>query len=91
MPFYRKRPVVIEAVQWRGDNEDEMLEWMGEEFYVREPYVGELTGNAYTAVIWVNANTNWLNIVTGEWVIKDSLGFYPCKNEQFHETYEKVE
>jgi len=30
MGFYRKKPVVVEAIQWTGDNEKECIDFMGE-------------------------------------------------------------
>lgn len=29
---YRKKPVVIEAIQWNGNNLKEVMEFMGSEF-----------------------------------------------------------
>ena len=29
---YRKKPVVIEAIQWNGDNLKEVMEFIGSEF-----------------------------------------------------------
>lgn len=81
MPFYRKRPVIIDANQWTGVNGELLVAWMGE-----DNIYFDFDGTA----IYVAANDAWLNIEVGEWVIKDSLGFYPCKDEKFHETYERM-
>ncbi len=31
MPKFRKKPVVIEAVQWNGENTREIMEWVDPE------------------------------------------------------------
>ena len=31
MAFYRKKPVVIQAIQWKGDNIQEMFAFLGHE------------------------------------------------------------
>lgn len=40
--------------------------------------------------LYVAANNAWLDIEIGEWIIKDSRGFYPCKPDIFAQTYEVV-
>lgn len=87
---YRKKPVEVEAVRWTGDNADEMSAWMGADFDVLDP--ADATDDPdQTATIFVDANSRWLGIVTGEWVIRDRLGFYPCKAEMFEVAYERVD
>lgn len=86
---FRKKPVEIQAMQWTGDNAAAMHKWMPQDFN-EGGSLGPLTANEYTASIWVEANSGWLRIVTGEWVIKDSKGFYPCKADVFEQTYERV-
>lgn len=43
-----------------------------------------------TAALYVAANQAWLGLDQGEWVAKDSQGFYPIKAEVFTKTYELV-
>lgn len=31
-----------------------------------------------TAALWVAASDQYVGLVSGEWILKDSLGFYPC-------------
>lgn len=87
---FRKKPVVVEAMQWNGDNGAEMLRWAGNSFTAVDT---EDAGDnpEITADLFVNANGVHIGIVTGEWVIKDALGFYPCKPDIFAATYEPVE
>lgn len=81
---YRKRPVEILALQWTGENKEELSEWTADP----EPGIRFMPSGA--TFLWVQANETWLPLETGEWVIKDSLGFYPCKEEMFAKTYELV-
>lgn len=39
------------------------------------------------ARLYVAANDEWLTLEPGEWIIKDKLGYYPCRAEIFAETY----
>lgn len=96
MGHYRKRPVVIEAFQWDGgDNTEELLEWTVEQGatpddpVIQVDRLGEYR-NVHFIKLYVAANDEWLEIEPNEWVIKDKLGFYPCKDEIFQENYEAV-
>lgn len=98
---FRKNPVEFEAVQFTGDNFDELREFCGKhrtdeldidtnthpEIEIFNP-IGQHVHWLYdelehppTGELWVEANQAWLPIEIGEWVIKDELGFYPCKDE----------
>lgn len=79
---YRKKPVIVEAVIWTGNNIDE---------------IKELAKNAVEHIIFVNNNLyietleGNMNVSVGDYVIKGITGeFYPCKPDIFKETYETV-
>ena len=79
---YRKRPVIVEAVIWTGNNIDE---------------VKELAKNAVEHIIFVDNNLyietleGNMNVSIGDYIIKGIAGeFYPCKPDIFKETYETV-
>lgn len=76
---YRKKPVVIKAIQFNGHNHDEILSFMGslkaenDRVFI-QTLEGEMTANLY------------------DWIIKGVKGeFYPCKPDIFKATYEAVE
>lgn len=87
MSQYRKKPVVIEALQWNGDDDQapgestlEILAWVAtpnarfQEGYLVIP---TLEGNLFAS--------------KGDWIIKGVKGeFYPCKPDIFEATYESV-
>lgn len=79
---YRKKPVIVEAVVWTGNNIDE---------------IKELAKNAVEHIIFVNNNLyietleGNMNVSVGDYVIKGIAGeFYPCKPDIFKQTYETV-
>lgn len=80
MGHYRKKPVVIEAVQYTGPNFDEMETFVDgdAEFRDGELLIATLEGP--------------LRAAPGDWIIKGVKGeFYPCKPDIFEATYEKVD
>ena len=95
MAYYRKKPVVIEAVQWTGKNHREMFDFLtgkidkpietsGENFYIdHERVIGGLVINTLEGEHFASI---------GDYIIKGVQGeFYPCKPDIFKETYEEVE
>lgn len=91
--FYRKKPVVIQAVQWRGDNQHELFHFLG---HVEDMNYFDPKGNHN---FYINADKE-LIIKTLEGDMKGSINdfiirgvdgeFYPCKPEIFLKTYEPV-
>ena len=77
----RKKPVVIEAVQWTSRNIAEMSAFMGEP--VRVNHLHELV---------IETLEGDMRASPYDWIIKGVRGeFYPCKPEIFAETYEAAE
>ena len=80
---YRKKPVVIEAVQWDGDNELEVMEFTGNKSYPVEPYSDTLIVCTLEGEVTAKKGCFIIRGVNGE--------FYPCQEDIFKKTYEKVE
>ena len=86
MKKYRKKPVVIEAIRWNGNNTDELLEWAGEYVY---RMIAPLSYPRVALAIYTLEGAMTANL--GDWIIKGSVGeFYPCKPDIFEMTYEEV-
>lgn len=82
MTLYRKKPVVVEAVVWDGENQKEVFNFMGRKGVTCDGFnelVIETPEGEFYASVW-------------DYIIKGVAGeFYPCKPDIFHATYEKVE
>ena len=83
MAKYKKKPVVIEAIQWNGNNYDELTEF---------GCMFEKTGNhVSTGDIIIPTLEGDHTARVGWWIIKGVQGeFYPCKPDIFEQTYEAV-
>ena len=80
MARFRKKPVVIEAVQFNGNFEE------------IESFVGGDLGKDMTGRYVVATLEGALQISGMDWIIKGVKGeFYPCKPDIFEATYEPVE
>ena len=76
---YRKKPVEIEAVQYTGDNFQDLAEFVGKDLVVglNGMYIRTLEGDMLVSI--------------GDYVIRGVNGeFYPCKPDIFEKTYEEI-
>jgi hypothetical protein len=83
---YRKKPIVVEAIQYDGKNSADIFEFCGRPYdrYVREP-----VGNNYLEITTLEGV---MKAQPGDYIIKGVKGeFYPCKPDIFEQTYEPVE
>lgn len=92
---FRKKPVVIDAMQWDGTRAcKELIE---EVFYdletnsVELPLVGDWDGKTYLS--WtIYTLEGLIDASPGDWIIRGIKGeHYPCKPDIFEATYEAVE
>lgn len=77
---YRKKPIIVEAVQWTGDNYEEIYEFT--------------RGNCCLTVddneLIIRTLEGDMQTKKGSYIIKGKAGeFYPCKKEIFEQTYEE--
>ena len=80
---YRKKSVVVEAMQWTGEEANE--QWLAE-FMGGSPLVFAETPR----MLLVQTPNGGVYATVGEWIIKGVKGeFYPCKPDIFEQTYEE--
>jgi len=78
MGFYKKKPVVIQAVQWTGENSTEILDFCNR-CHIKSK---DLTVSTLEGV---------MSASIGDYIIRGVQGeFYPCKADIFELTYETV-
>ena len=85
---YRKKPVVIDAIQWNGDNIEKIMAFM----YPEEPqYMGNQFSNA-DDIIGINTLEGLMIANIKDWIIRGVKNeIYPCKPDIFEMTYDLVE
>ena len=92
---YRKRPVVIEAVQLDNINVPSAVRWIG----VDKATMNLESDAAYRAgkgppvfSVIIHTLEGDMKAMPGDYIIKGVHGeFYPCKPDIFEKTYEAVE
>lgn len=79
---YRKKPVVIEAMQYRIGNLPQIIAWLGGSHTVSYDDDSEIFIRTLEGVMHASVN---------DWIIKGVKGeFYPCKPDLFEATYEEA-
>ena len=87
MKKYRKKPIVVEAIQWNGVNRGEVEMFCGHDNV--EFKVEILSGSTLGLQLIVKALEGDMVANRGDYIIKGICGeFYSCKEEIFEKTYE---
>ena len=83
---YRKKPVVIEAMQLRANNSSAVAVWCDGSIRV------SMQGGVYSEYILIDTLEGTMRADMGDWIIRGVKGeFYPCKPDIFAETYTQTE
>ena len=92
MVKFRKKPVVVDVVEYNGLNVEEIKSFVGDKCEI-EIHDGAWNVGAGPVVAEVIIHTleGDMHVSKGDYIIKGVQGeFYPCKPDIFHETYEEV-
>lgn len=93
---YRKRPVIVEAIQWTGDNFDEIYAWGNPEGQTLTAKIvmegmGWEIGKEKPGRLAIETLEGDMKAEVGDWIIRGIKGeLYPCKPDIFAATYEPV-
>jgi hypothetical protein len=90
MATYRKKPVIIEAEQFRGARPgQDTLEWI--QGFPKGVCFKGCGGSKFPHLHTIHQG-QVVDLADGDWVIPESDGehFYPCKPDVFEATYEPI-
>lgn len=80
MAKYRKKPVVIEAIQWTGKNNKEIMDFAN--------HCVEIIGD----IVFIDTLEGTMRADESDYIIRGIQGeYYPCKPDIFEQTYEKCD
>jgi len=85
---YIKKPVAIEAIEWTGENLDEILEFTGIHESAKDWTKGQFSSVVRNQGLKIFTLEGSHKATIGDFIIKGVAGeFYPCKPDIFAETY----
>ena len=83
-----KKPVAIDAIQWTGDNFEEVQRFMNEGL-IESSYPELWQGDDKLYIVTLEGR---MRADCNDWIIKGVVGeFYPCKPDIFDKTYTSAE
>jgi hypothetical protein len=86
---FRKKPVVIEAMQFIRGEEHKVILWAHEGLPME---ANSIITRSFEDCLNIRTLEGTMLATPGDWIIKGVKGeFYPVKDDIFHETYEAVE
>lgn len=78
---YRKKPVYVEALQWKGNNPSEICKFMHKD--VGHLFVG--------GALYITEKDKIIHVNVGDYIIKGSTGnFCACDPDAFEKSYEEI-
>lgn len=92
---FRKRPVVISAIKWTGENLREVISFTNGPPETRS-YHASMKWDEYDDLVErdglkIFTLEGKMNADVGDWIIRGVAGeYYPCKSGIFEATYEEV-
>lgn len=91
---YVKKPVRIKAIQWTGDNETDIMFFVGKRLQIHKPPSGMENDKELPAESWriiIPTLEGEMTASKGDYIICGVSGeHYPCKPSIFDKTYELV-
>jgi hypothetical protein len=89
MPKYRKKQIVVDAIQWTGFNKEDIIKFCDNNCSFFQTIVGTEGGYRDVCVLTIPTPEGNCNALCGDYIIKGIDGeFYPCKQYIFEKTYE---
>jgi len=90
---YRKKPLSIRAIQYKGSQDlstlSEITEFIGEHFRVRD--IKDVEDSVITAEVYDYLHDTWVGVKDGDFLIQGVQGeFYPHDGYLMPEAYDEV-
>ena len=92
--YYRKKPVVIEAIQWNGNNLTEIKEFVDDSLLVYDiiDTAWQVGKGKPHVLMKIKTLEGDMDVSEKDFIIKGINGeYYPCKPDIFEKTYESVD
>jgi hypothetical protein len=89
---FRKKPVVVTAVQFTGDNVNEIHALTGPPNFGLVDAEDREADPDITAEVFDHLHSTWVGVKTGQWIIRGVQGeFYPIDESVLASTYDRLD
>lgn len=93
MAKFRKKPVVIDAIVWEGDDSECLQRFCGLNWARADArdHAWSNRDDGEQVIVWNALDNQWLEVPVGFYIIRGIEGeLYPCDPSVFEKTYELV-
>lgn len=85
---YTRRPTTAEAVQWTGENYEEIRDWSWDG---KTNLVALLDDEPGTLMVYIAVEDQWVKVRKNWWIVRGISGeFYPCEHDVFVRSWEQI-
>lgn len=86
---FRVRRILVEAIQWTGDNEEACREFAGEFHAIDPEDRNNLDNPESTGALLETVHSSWVELLTGDWIVKGTTGWvFKRTAAEFAEQYD---
>ena len=88
---YKRKPTVVEAIQWDGNNLEEIEKFVGTHidwWYFNNPNKDE--SDSSNNILKIETNGRDLLALEGDYIVKRYYEFFACSPDAFEREYELV-
>lgn len=82
------KPAKASAVQWRGDNEAELIAFTDGAFEAIAPEDRANTDDPEATAAVLDRHSAWVLVYTNQWIVKDDEGLRPLSNDAIKKAYD---
>jgi hypothetical protein len=88
---YKTKPCEIEAIQWTGQNFEEIRDFVGKTLRYDMLTNTKWDKNWIPSTFFIHTLEGNMEAIIGDYIIKGLRGeFYPCKPDVFEKKYEEI-
>ena len=81
MGKYRRKPEIVEARQFIGDNAEKLVGWDSDNIII--------SSDGIVCQVFISASWRWVIVAVGDWIILKDGRYSVCEEDKFAEEYEK--
>lgn len=85
---YRKKPVIVEAVQWSKKKHSEVCKFVFDNILDSNDASTSTPDEEDGLHLKDEKTGRWYKLKEGDWVVRNGQSFFPCKKENFEKNYE---
>ncbi len=90
MAKFRSRPVEVEAIQWTGLNEDDLVSFTRGEFNALAEDDRANSDDPEATAQLFETRGRWRLVFDNDWIIREGQSLYVCRPEAFAAQFEQV-